>query len=99
MYFDRETINFVQSSRSIIEEREKRKIHARDSVESIFDRKRLRIRTFSSSREQKIMNSKKKKLEIINFERKLNNFSFSFDNANVAISQLFIRKSRNDKSK
>jgi phosphorylcholine metabolism protein LicD len=62
MYFDRETINFVQSSRSIIEEREKRKIHARDSIESIFDHKRSRIRTFSSNRELKITNSKKRSL-------------------------------------
>jgi hypothetical protein len=62
MYFDRETINFVQSSRSIIEERKRRKIHARDSIESIFDCKRSRIRTSSSSREQEITNSKKKSL-------------------------------------
>jgi hypothetical protein len=66
MYFDRETINFVQSSRSIIEERKKRKIHARDSVESISDHKRSRIRTFSSSREQKITNTKKKNLKSSN---------------------------------
>jgi hypothetical protein len=62
MYFDRETINFVQSSRSIIEERKKKKIHARDSVESISDHKRLKIRTFSSNREQKITNSKRRSL-------------------------------------
>jgi hypothetical protein len=62
MYFDQKTINFVQSSKLIIEKREKRKIHARDSIKSVFDRKRSRIRTSSSSREQKITNSKRKRL-------------------------------------
>jgi hypothetical protein len=56
----RRLISFIQSSRSIVEERKKRKRHARDSVDSVFDRKRSRIRTFSSNREQKSTNSKKR---------------------------------------
>jgi hypothetical protein len=60
MYFDHETINFVQSSKSIIEERKKKKIHTHDSIDSITDRKRLRIRTSSSTRVEEFTNSKKK---------------------------------------